>query len=300
MDCLVTKLAGVVSDPEGKMDYLGGVIALVNLQDSSSSFSDKGVFTIFPATLKFIDGDANFGENGEYGDTYTITSSPYTFKFKPVNPSDPVNTTYRVLIQTPNTVTTINNIIGIDINTLYKYTNRVNELWMPRPQLVNYAPQWKLTSTAAICAPIVKARLHQTSISGYYCNIDIAHFAGNNVLRQIELGGSIPQAYGVANGEFQYYGDIKHLASAALTSVTLGYYKGQESMTGQQGVYGELTELAAAMSSRASGTCTISINGNCHTITLNGVEKTGTVTMRFGSSMSNPTAEETAQGYQIV
>ena len=65
---------------------------------------------------------------------------------------------------------------------------------------------------------------------------------------------------------------------------------------------GNVNKLAAAQAvSRNSGTLAIKIVGVTTQIVCNGsVLPIGTKTIKFGTSMENPTAEETAQGYQIV
>lgn len=285
-NCLVTQLKSVVSDPNKEMDYFGGVLVSITRQNPSSGISGAGIFSLHGATeLTFVDNDANFGENGEYGKT---TTEVHNFKFKPVNTSDPWNTPYRVFIKNPVSLDVASNIFKMDIDKICKYTNLLYEI---SSSDVRFTPEQDgviiiFHSSIDKCTPLRVIKLVDIS-SQSDIDINFEHFANNTLLREIRLSN-------------KYYGNIVNLASPLLTRLDLYYYPGQESITGTDGVYGELTSFAAAMASRESGTCSIYINGNCHTITLNGVEKTGNVTIRFGSSMVNPTSQDTQNNYQIV
>lgn len=286
-NCLVTQLKSTVSDPNKEMDYFGGVLVSITRQDPSTGISDAGTFNLYGATkLTFVDNDANFGENGEYGKTTTVV---HNFKFKPVNMSDAWNTPYRVFIKNPVGLNVASNIYKMDIDKICEYTSLLYDIRTSDARLTPEQNGSIVTfhTTAEKCEHIRYITL-KTGNPENDIDMNFAHFAGNTLLSDIRLGG------------FKYYGDIVNLASTALSRVDLIYYNGQERVTGTDGVYGELTSLAAAMASRESGTCSLYINGNCHTITLNGVEKTGNVTIRFGSSMVDPTTEETTNNYQIV
>lgn len=286
-NCYVEKLKGAVSDPNKEMDYFGGVLVSITRQDPSSGISGAGTFSLYGATeLTFVDNDANFGENGEYGKTTTIV---HNFKFKPVNTSDAWNTPYRVFIKNPVGLDVAQNIYKMDIDELCKYTSSLYEITASENRLTPERKGSIITfhTTVEKCTPMRVIYL-QTANPKSDVDINFDHFTENSLLRDIRLADQ------------KYHGNIVNLASPVLVKVYLYYYKGQESITGTAGAYGELTSFAAAMASRTSGTCTVIINANCHTITLNGVEKTGTVTIRFGSSMVNPTSQDTQNNYQIV
>lgn len=287
-NCYVSKLETTFPDPNKEMDYFGGVLVSITGQNPSSGISGAGTFSLHGATeLTFVDNDANFGENGEYGKTTTVV---HNFKFKPVNTSDPWNTPYRVFIKNPVGLDVTSNIYKMDIDALCEYTNLLYEIKASDSRLTPNEGGCivKFHTTASKCTPMRKLTLRSLNTNESDVDVNFDHFASNTVLENIQLSA------------IKYYGNIVNLASTVLTKIELGYYAGQESMTGTAGVYGELTSLAAAMASRESGTCQVIINANCHTITLNGVEKTGTVTIRFGSSMVNPTADDTQNNYQIV
>lgn len=286
-NCLVTQLKSTVSDPNKEMNYFGGVLVSITRQNPSTGISGAGVFSLHGASsLTFVDNDANFGENGEYGKTTTIVAN---FKFKPVNASDPWNTPYRVFIKNPVGLAVASNIFKMDVDKICEYTNLLYEI-VPSDKRFTPEQDGCITifhSSIDKCTPLRVIRLTGISSSQSDIDINLEHFANNTLLREARLNG-------------KYYGNIVNLASPLLTKLELNYYSGQERITGTDGVYGELASFAAAMASIKSGTCTVFINSNCHTITLNGVEKTGNVTIRFGSSMVNPTSQDIQNNYQIV
>ena len=285
--CLVTQLKSTVSDPNKQMDYFGGVLVSITRQDPSSGIANAGVFSLHGvSSLTFVDNDANFGENGEYGKT---TTSVHNFKFKPVNTSDPYNTPYRVFVKNPINLDVVSNIYKLDVDELCKYTSSLYEIKTSDPRLTAEEKGSIITfhTTVEKCTPIRYMRI-ETNNPKSDVDINFDHFTENSLLNEIVIQGQ------------KYHGNIVNIASPLLEKVYLYYYSGQEKITGTDGVYGELASFAAAMASRVSGTCTIIINGNCHTITLNGVEKTGTVIIRFGSSMVNPTSQDTQNNYQIA
>lgn len=89
------------------------------------------------------------------------------------------------------------------------------------------------------------------------------------------------------------YGQIESLyRNTGLTDLSVG-----------GSVQGELGDLAKLMVSegRNSGAMTVYVNGYGTNVTCNGVRfQDSTKTIKFGSSMVDPTAEETAQGYQLT
>ena len=124
--CLITQLKSTVSDANKEMDYFGGVLVSITRQDQSLGIALAGVFSLHGASsLTFVDNDANFGENGEYGKT---TTSVYNFKFKPVNTSDPYNTPYRVFVKNPINLDVASNIYKMDVDELCKYTSSLYEI----------------------------------------------------------------------------------------------------------------------------------------------------------------------------
>lgn len=105
-------------------------------------------------------------------------------------------------------------------------------------------------------------------------------------INTLTLLQSINLANTQVSGSLEALGGLTKLTSLVLTDC---------------GVSGDLATMASAMvtspNSRTSGTLTVTCN---NVVKLNGtvIPRRGTVTIKFGTSMESPTAEDTARGWQ--
>ena len=278
-NCLVTKLKGVVTNDN--LSYLGK-ISIKFLSDSTKGVAIKGtgnVNVVGDGTVSIFDGPQNVTE--------TIIIPSYARIFSPSAANVKVIVDKYDITEINNTVSHSAASVELNLDDL-KYSTELAVLRLENCPNVS-------GNIENLPASIVNVDFER--IPNIYGNAE--HLHGINATFDFvgcpNITGDAAVIFGNNPDMLRFYVDLSGITGSINSCACINLI----SLAPSASMTGEINTMAQSMvaAERASGTLVVSHNGK---ITYNGEVINANKTVKFGSDMVNPTAEETAQGYQVV
>lgn len=278
-NCLVTKLKGIVSDPDKKFDYFGGVLLTLYNSDSSVINTAK-----IGAELKarFVDGDAHFVAGAsdstiiEDNDGWIVTTADVYYKATTNNPVRVLVTPYD---ESTHPTLTIQNIRNIDLNKYKLYTENLLSVNLTSAFVSQAYPNGAFLDMKTYPGYFDGIRVFVVYSDNANMIIDLSHLSGTTSIATFAIRSKVDDNNII--GSLANFGSA--LDKTRNSSIEL---------MGVPNVNGSVEDFAAAFKvGRDNGkTATLKIKGTQCTYINNGVTKIvdkSTITVTVDSSAPN-------------